>query len=485
VRTFARLALAVVSLAGLGFAAAYLYIAAHRLSYPFDLEWMEGACADHVARILAGHPIYARPTFTFIPFFYPPFYYYASAAAASIFGLSLATLRAVSFVSSLALFGVVARLIRHESGSHMAAILGVGLFAATYRVGGAWLDLARVDSLFLALTLLGVYVLRAGRTPAGAIAAGVVLALAALTKQTAALVAVPLLAYATFVRRRDGLLAGAAFAAVFGVATFILNANSGGWYLQYILFLPAKLQSLDDVPPAIWRQHLFGPIALLWVVALATISVLAFVSRERAAFLAALLVAFVGAAWASGRHSGAWDDVFIPAHLAVCLVAAIGVGRLAMSQDARAPAALALACGLCLFQLSRLTYSIEAQIPSARDVQRARELRHEVVAIGGPVFVPDHGFLSTAASGSTTAHAWAMFDLLRLSSPDDQQRLVHDVHAAFEGRRFAAVIVDKPEPWFERELNEFYRRDHPAIRDDALWMKTGYATRPRWVYVPR
>jgi len=33
--------------------AAYLWIALHRLDYPFDLEWMEGAGVDHVARILA------------------------------------------------------------------------------------------------------------------------------------------------------------------------------------------------------------------------------------------------------------------------------------------------------------------------------------------------------------------------------------------------------------------------------------------------
>ena len=45
-----------------------LYIFAHRIGYPFDLEWMEGAMLIHVWRMQRGLPIYVEPSLDFIPF---------------------------------------------------------------------------------------------------------------------------------------------------------------------------------------------------------------------------------------------------------------------------------------------------------------------------------------------------------------------------------------------------------------------------------
>ena len=44
------------------FVALYVYTAALRVTYPFDLEWEEGAFMDHVLRVVHGHPIYVRPS---------------------------------------------------------------------------------------------------------------------------------------------------------------------------------------------------------------------------------------------------------------------------------------------------------------------------------------------------------------------------------------------------------------------------------------
>jgi len=46
----------------------------------------------------------------------------------------------------------------------VAGLLAAGMFAATFEVGGAWLDIGRVDSLFLFLLLAAVAAARRATT---------------------------------------------------------------------------------------------------------------------------------------------------------------------------------------------------------------------------------------------------------------------------------------------------------------------------------
>ena len=64
-----RLALALVSLGVLGI---FGWMVAHRLPYPYDLEWMESGMLCHALRLLNGQPIYAPPSVDFIPHLYTP-----------------------------------------------------------------------------------------------------------------------------------------------------------------------------------------------------------------------------------------------------------------------------------------------------------------------------------------------------------------------------------------------------------------------------
>src|SRR3954471_7930841 len=105
----------IVAAIGSAFVLMYLYIALGRLSYPFDLEWMEGSMVHHVARVLAGQPIYAPPTLEFTAFLYPPLYYYVSAAVARVTGLGFTPLRLVSLASSVAVFWFMGALAKRET----------------------------------------------------------------------------------------------------------------------------------------------------------------------------------------------------------------------------------------------------------------------------------------------------------------------------------------------------------------------------------
>ena len=471
--------------ASASYIAAYLWIGSHRLTFPFDLEWMEGACVDHVVRLLSGHGLYTRPTLAFIPFFYPPLYFYVSAALARIVGVGPFPLRLVSFLSSLILFCFAYALVRRETGSRQSGWLAVGAFAATYRLGGAWLDLARVDSLFLALTVAGAYYVRFGTSSASWALAGLLLALAALTKQTAAIIAVSLGVYALLLDRRRAYAFLLPFLGVFGGATLLLNIVSRGWYLQYILYLPGRIQSLGDVPSAIWQRNIFGPLPIAFGMSTAYLIGHARQWNQKTLFYGLLLPTFVAAAWASGRHSGAYDNVFIPAHLALAIGMALAFADWGQTTDRRDGSRRLYAATLAAFQLLMLVYPVAAQVPTPHDVELAGRLERQVASIPGDVFIPHHGFVAQRSGRLMSAHAWAMFDLLRASSPQAAGELTMEVHQALAQQRFSAIMLDKIEPWFEADLERYYTRSASALGGEELWTRTGYRTTPRWIYTPR
>ena len=99
----------------LAFLALYFAIAPARIGYPFELEWMEGACVDHVRRVLAGRPLYVVPSLDFVPFVYPPLYFWVSAVAAKLIGVGFLPLRLVSFLSSLGCFAIIFPMVRRPS----------------------------------------------------------------------------------------------------------------------------------------------------------------------------------------------------------------------------------------------------------------------------------------------------------------------------------------------------------------------------------
>src|SRR5205807_6225284 len=137
------------------------------------------------------------------------------------------------FLASLAAFACVGALVRSETRDNLVAFVSACLFAACFRRGGAWFDLARVDSLFVALLFAGLLAARRAKTPRGAAVAGVVMTLAFLTKQAALL---PALAVAIFLWRRRRTL-GVWYAGALGaglvVSTVAFNLWTGGWYRFY------------------------------------------------------------------------------------------------------------------------------------------------------------------------------------------------------------------------------------------------------------
>ena len=191
-----------------GISAAYivyfLVLAAIRIPYPFELEWMEGSTVDHVIRVVTGLPLYCEPTLDFIPFRYAPLYYYVSAAMSAITGSGFVPLRLVSLLATIGCFVMIFLLVRREAKSWPLGFLASGFFAATYPISGNWFDIGRVDMLFMFLLLSGLYVIRFHNSLRSAILAGVLMSLSFLTKQLTLMIVLPVLLYYLLVDRRNG-----------------------------------------------------------------------------------------------------------------------------------------------------------------------------------------------------------------------------------------------------------------------------------------
>ena len=482
-----------VGLAACAYLLTYLVIALLRVTYRFDLEWLEGATADHVHRILTGQKIYVQPSLAYTPFLYPPLYYYVSAAVALVTGMSLLPLRLVSLASSIGCFWLVYRLLARETGSRYAGIVASGMFAATYRIGGAWLDLARVDSLFLLLFLGAVYIVRFHASTRSWAMAGALLALSALTKQTALMLAVPLILYAAIVDWRRAAILLVIFAGVFGLITLSLNVWQGGWYLYYTVGLPAHVNAIVGVPIVsraslrVWRRDFFAPMPLAAVVGWASLFVRTRLFTRETLFYFILAIGLVGSAWISRLHQGAYDNVLIPAYLSFAILLALAVNDIPKFATGSAHLCLRMFMGVvCLVQFVALAYDPRAQIPTRRDVESSQRLMQVMRQFDGEVYLADHGFFPILAGNTSHAQTRAIFDIDLSADRGVEGPLSKELRTALEQRRFSLLVLDDTlSPSLQQEVERSYRRAGPSVEFEGPHSVTGHETHPRLFYVPR
>ncbi|HEY8038986.1 MAG TPA: hypothetical protein VIF15_04300, partial [Polyangiaceae bacterium] len=287
-----------------------------RLSYPFDIEWMEGGNVYHAYRVLHGLPIYVAPESGFAPFPYPPLYWIAVAAAGRMGGLDYATARAVSVGciagTSLLLAVVVAR---HAPARWLGAILGVvamASIAAGYPMAGGSYDIARNDAMAIALPVLAATLLGDGRVSvARALGVAAVLVAALFTKQTAVFFVAWLMAFALTRGARGGVVLAVATA----VASLLLFAwmqrGSGDWFGVWLFdqrHHPARLNRWADRFPVILRH---APFLLLLPALVGSLRRRRWLRPSTVKWVG-MLCAAVAATVLVGLKDGSWLNTGIP-----------------------------------------------------------------------------------------------------------------------------------------------------------------------------
>lgn len=462
----------------------YLWVACARMNYPFELEWMEGGSVDHVRRILDGQALYVKPSLDFIPYIYTPLYFYISALVAKVAGIGFFPLRLVAFLSSLGCLSLIFLIVTRETRAPRAGLLASGLFAATFRIGGAWFDLARPDMVFLVCLLAAVYSMRHQLTVITSIWAGVWMALAFLAKQTAFSIALPLMLYYLVVNWRCAVGFMASVGGLIGGSTALFDHLSQGWYRYYIFHVPAQLPPAQSEWINFWRIDLLQPLS----VALC-LSILFFwlptvqPQKNTRLFYGCLTVGMVGGAWLSKVYAGGYANNSIPAHAVLCILCGLAIPAIQHRAQTLPPSLRLRFQGylsvICVIQFAILLYNPFKQIPTPADKQAGQELIARVSQIEGEVWIPAHGYLSVLAGKRSTAHEMAISNLLKSQKPDPvQDQLYQEMLHAIRAQRFAAILLDHPW-WFSPDMDDAYRECGAVFaQSDVFWPVTGHRTRP-------
>jgi hypothetical protein len=477
--------------AGLGLLAAwyvalFCYIAARRLGYPYDLEWMEGGVYEHVARVLEGKPIYVPPSVEFAPYIYTPLYYWVSAPFVALLGPGLLGLRVVSLISSLVSFAALYALVWTSTRNRLAALVAAGAFAGCFELGGAWFDLARVDMLSLCLALLALLVLaRSERYDA---LAGLLFALALLTKQSTGLIALPVLAARALTQRGWRRLAGPlACGVTIGGASLLLDATTHGWFRFYAFELPASHPLAREWRKGFWQLDLFAhlPFAAACLLFVLVQPLPWRQALPRIAFSCGLLAS----AWSGRLHAGGFENVLLPALLALswALGEALHAWTDASSASAPGPsrAGVRFAYALCAVQLLWLWYTPGHHIPSDADRRASEHLVARLRNTRGRVLLPSHGHLARLAGKAPHGHEMAFHDVFLGKNEAVKKQLGASIVGAIEQQRFALVVLDGD--WWKQAMDAHYVRDplSEQLQKEAAFCRSGIPTAPKDAFVPR
>jgi len=474
---------------------------AARISYPYDLEWMEGGMLHHAQRIQDGQGIYVPPSIDFIPYLYTPLYPAILAVAGGVFGISYKIGRLVSVLSLLGIAVVSAIQIgnrRHEHAdtAPVAAgiVLGLGLFAAAYPATDGWYDLVRADTLFLFMVTSGIAALPAwSRDGAGLggharVAAGaVLLALAFFCKQTG-IIYVALGGGIVLVCNWRRLPTYVVAAGAIGLGfTWLFQRTTHGWFWTYasqihrahdfnmdrfwksftnILWQPelhgtkwAPLGAMISIAIGIgvlalgaawWRSRRFPRQAqpfVLWTVTYAVSTVVGAVGwGTEFAHYNAYMPAFLHGALAAGAA--------VPAISACAAILTEGRRHTELVTAAAGLAAagvLAAACWLGVWK--PLQFS-----PTVEDLAAGERLIARIHKTEGEVWMPSHPWYLHLAGKTPRVHRMGIRDVTWR-----QTRVVLGLEAALDRHAFAAIFLDEPDI-YNREVTGLARHYRPVFK---------------------
>jgi hypothetical protein len=493
---------AIVAAAAIAAAAGLVQLVAHyrifldRAGFPLDLEWMEGGMLMHAYRLARGQTVYVAPSVDFIPFFYTPLYPALVALLSKLFGLGYVLGRVVSllaFSGSLVLLALAA--VRQARGADPAAraaaalvgLAAAGAVAAGYVMSGAFYDLARSDSLLLFLQAAALYVAteRDGRRSAAA--AGVLIALAFFTKQTAAIVGIAIGAGLLVTSWRRGLVYGVAAAATLGAGLWLLNATSDGWFWKYIFEGHQSHGFSRHLVFVVSPKRLFAhgwPTLAAAVAAVAGLALARGLGRRDAVLGAAGLAGFVSACVGMGTQ-WAFENAYIPAMYFPAYAAGVLGARLVARAGQARLARLAVPAAIAALALGAQNVAVERPdadkwVPGPGDRAAAARFLARLRALPGELFIPFHPFYAVLVGKRPYQHRMGWLDVGSMVGRPA------GLDEAIASRRFAHVVLDyKYNDWELPGLAASYHVVHHFKEgQDAVRVFSGAPTSPSRLLAP-
>ncbi|UCH95032.1 MAG: glycosyltransferase family 39 protein [Candidatus Aminicenantes bacterium] len=478
---------------------AFLYMGAFLLSsfirifYPYQLTWMEGAMVDHIRWLLAGNTLYGPPAIEFTPYIYAPFYYYFCGIFMKIFGGGFLVPRLVSFISALLLLVLVWRLIKFETRSRFYAFIGVGFAAAFYPLTRCYFDMARVDSFFIFLLFLGIYIMRTAKTSRGIYLSAFVFFLALFTKQQALPVIAAVGIYLFFENFKSCIKFVSTFSLLTILAIFLFQWTSKGWFLFYVYQLPRAHGFLKKFATLIIQDlFLSVPVLLIFV---PYMFFKRFKNKENSLLQKKsryniYLAFFIGAlatSWASRAHAGGTENVLLPVLLSTALLGTTAFWHIELDIKKTGHIGMGFLFFLIALQLLLLVYNPVDYWPRKGHHLANEKFINLIKGFKGKVFIPSMGYIPSMAGKETFAHKTAIYDIMRAKGSGFdkiKENLRRIFQKAIREKMFQAIILRK-DSFYLQKMKKYYRLKSRFVVSPSLYVH-GYKSHhlDLDVYVP-
>ncbi len=458
---------AVILLSGVYFFALWVNNIAHRLAYPFPIEYLEDAIFFHALRVYNGEPIYVDPNSGFAAIIYAPGYFYILGWLFKIFGPSIITARVISLACTVSILTMLAWYSSRRLRFPLSAIPACIYLTLLYSHFAGYQDLGRVDPLMLLMILAGIFLIGDGKSGMKRVIAGVVvITLACYVKQ-------PAMAYLPFVYgfviwrdRKAGLIAAAVSLALLIGIFIAANASTGGWFGYYTLKLPLTHQlRWDRIRVLAFGGHVHYPVRGIMFLLMATLIYIAFrLLFLRKTPLNIFEATLPGAAIATVlpflKEGGYFQD-FLPLYTHLCFLIAVAFSLDADPSEAKDSAfdrislnymvvllmvALALHCVFSIkpldeFRAPQLIRGVKTInpwtefLPKSGNIDLGRNFVEEVKNTEGEVFMPSLGYYGWLAGKEPGYVGVALTDLLGLGITPEP--LLADIRS----HRYAAIFI--------------------------------------------
>jgi hypothetical protein len=479
----------IVAICYVGF---YLYGAFKRITYPYDLDFIEDNMLMQAIQVSLGKPVYVPPNADFVPHVYMPLYTFLDGWIFKAIAPSYVPMRLLSFLATLVTAIMIFSISRRISGDIGIAFCTAALFLAGYRTTGGWYDLARVDALYVMLTLAGAALLAHGKENRLRLPfAGFILALAFLTKQNGLFFSFVVAVYLSFTAGWQALAFAIPFALVSVLPVLYLDQVSGGWFSTYV-FKIAYLSPIDfhRVAATVKDELLGSMIGLTIPFVIAGISL---VWRERGKstlsepwnwfIVAALFISIAGRASVGGNRNN-----LMPAYTFLCIAPALVAHETRLWRDGwQIPARSALfVLIIAQFVLTSLIPKYPFGFIPASSMKSAgdRLIRH-VASVQGPVLVLMHPYYALLA-GKEPAVDIQMLWHARLRG---EQPLPDDFVNRIESHYYSAIISDESvfesQPDLHELITTYYVQTETLNLSNAPPTMTGVVVRPKVIYRPK
>ena len=440
---------ALVIILSFAFIALDLFIIFSRLSYPYQLEWMEGAGLVQVSRILAGKVLYVPPSIDFVPLIYPPIFFYASALLAKIVGLGFGALRLVSFLSSALCAVIIFLAVKEKTNSKFAAFLGAGIFASTFMLTGQWFDIARTDMLTAALSMLGIYLARETKENIVAILfSGIVFALAFLSKQSALIVGIAAILYNLLFNWRRAISLTLSLVLSFAILYGIFWFSSAGWINYYLFTIPAAHAfdfSIGRIVSVIISQFESIPVFLIIGLIPIIVSPRKIFNDKLYRYYIVMAFALIATGVVGRLNAFSGPNVYIPSYLGIALLAGLEAGWL-IELKVR-PALILLEWILLAAQFGILipAYFQTKTIPTQQDRAAGDALVARIKSYSDNVLLLDNNYLALYANKTPYFNEMPMSEISGQGNlyPMPQWKMLQpQINSLIDAPTTDAVIVD-------------------------------------------